>query len=91
MGQMGSLREERARKMAQNMEWVQMEDLCQTTVMLDIPLEEMDQEVISDQTTIVMAGHLWTNRLVMEERAHTMLAQTEGHWGDMTRASMENQ
>lgn len=38
---MGSLKEEEARKRAQNMEWVQMEDLCQTMDSVAVLLEEM--------------------------------------------------
>ena len=41
MALMGSLKEEEARKRAQNMEWVQMEDLCQTMDSVAVLLEEM--------------------------------------------------
>ena len=41
MALMGNLKEEGARKRAQNMEWVQMEDLCQTMDLVAVILEEM--------------------------------------------------
>ena len=41
MALMGSLKEEEARKRVQNMEWVQMEDLCQTMDSVAVLLEEM--------------------------------------------------
>lgn len=84
MDPMESFKEEEPLKRAQNMEWVQMEDLCQTMAWMAVLLEEMVQEMNMDRATILLVGHLWMNWQTMEERAHRRaLAQTEGLWGDM--------
>ena len=89
---MESFKEEGPLKRAQNMKWVQMEDLCQTMAWMAVLLEEMDQEMNMDLTMILLVGHLWMNLETMEERAHRRaLAQTEGLWGDMAQVPTASQ
>lgn len=58
MDLMWSIKEEGAPKRGQNMEWVQMEDLCRSMAWMAVLLEEMDQEMILNLVWDQMANHL---------------------------------